>query len=127
MDADPDVDMATAPTTSTPLADTTDPDFDILNAEDDADLGLDGIDEHRVDANGVNGTSATANGLGGSDGARDAEKTLFAEATALEEAEARVPVKKDISLREFLGKMDEYAPIVCLSFPQPTSPLPTPH
>jgi len=29
--------------------------------------------------------------------------------------EARIPAKKDASLREFLGKMDDYAPIVCLS------------
>jgi transcription initiation factor TFIID subunit 10 len=27
-------------------------------------------------------------------------------------AEPRIPVKKDASLREFLGKMDDYAPIV---------------
>ena len=27
-------------------------------------------------------------------------------------AEIRVPTKKDASLREFLGKMDEFAPIV---------------
>lgn len=26
--------------------------------------------------------------------------------------EARIPVKKDATLREFLGKMDDYAPIV---------------
>ena len=29
---------------------------------------------------------------------------------------ARIPAKKDASLREFLGKMDEYAPIVSLTF-----------
>jgi transcription initiation factor TFIID subunit 10 len=27
--------------------------------------------------------------------------------------EARIPAKKDATLREFMGKMDEYAPIVC--------------
>ena len=27
-------------------------------------------------------------------------------------AEARLPTRKDISLREFLNKMDDYAPIV---------------
>lgn len=27
--------------------------------------------------------------------------------------EARIPAKKDATLREFLGKMDDYAPIVC--------------
>ena len=29
--------------------------------------------------------------------------------------EARIPLRKDISLKEFMGKMDEYAPIVCLT------------
>jgi transcription initiation factor TFIID subunit 10 len=28
--------------------------------------------------------------------------------------EARIPAKKDATLREFLGNMDEYAPIVCI-------------
>lgn len=27
--------------------------------------------------------------------------------------ESRIPAKKDATLREFLGKMDDYAPIVC--------------
>lgn len=31
--------------------------------------------------------------------------------------EARIPTKKDASLREFLGKMDDYAPIVLLPIP----------
>ena len=46
--------------------------------------------------------------------------------------ESRVPTRKDMSLREFLGKMDDYAPIVCsdlspchriipLSLPNPPS------
>lgn len=30
-----------------------------------------------------------------------------------EELEARIPAKKDATLREFLSKMDDYAPIVC--------------
>lgn len=29
--------------------------------------------------------------------------------------EARIPAKKDATLREFLGKMDDYAPIVSLT------------
>lgn len=28
--------------------------------------------------------------------------------------ETRMPAKKDVALRDFLSKMDEYAPIVCL-------------
>ena len=43
--------------------------------------------------------------------------------------EPREATKKDISLKEFLGKMDDYAPIVCSQFP--TSPItgssPCPH
>jgi len=31
--------------------------------------------------------------------------------------EARIPAKKDATLREFLGKMDDYAPIVRLTYP----------
>lgn len=31
--------------------------------------------------------------------------------------EPRIPVKKDVTLREFLGKMDDYAPIVSSSPP----------
>ena len=41
-------------------------------------------------------------------------------ATAADEVEARIPQKKDATLKEFLGKMDDYAPIVC--FPSPTIP-----
>jgi len=37
------------------------------------------------------------------------------EADEVRELEQREPTRKDISLREFLGKMDEYAPIVRLS------------
>lgn len=31
--------------------------------------------------------------------------------------EPRLPARKDISLRDFLSKMDDYAPIVCRPFP----------
>ncbi|CBX92378.1 hypothetical protein IAQ61_006233 [Plenodomus lingam] len=47
------------------------------------------------------------------DGATDAEPTAVNGVT--DEAvtfEARIPAKKDATLREFLGKMDEYAPII---------------
>lgn len=47
------------------------------------------------------------------DGANDTEPAALngvSDATAA--FEARIPVKKDATLREFLGKMDEYAPIV---------------
>lgn len=34
-------------------------------------------------------------------------------AVPADEVEARIPQKKDATLKEFLGKMDDYAPIVC--------------
>jgi len=36
-------------------------------------------------------------------------------AAAIEPGPERLPTRKDITLREFLGKMDDYAPIVCYS------------
>jgi transcription initiation factor TFIID subunit 10 len=48
------------------------------------------------------------------DGAADAEPAAVnGIADAAQTFEARIPAKKDATLREFLGKMDEYAPIVC--------------
>ncbi len=50
------------------------------------------------------------------DGANDAEPAAVNGATDATTAfEARIPAKKDATLREFLGKMDEYAPIVSSS------------
>lgn len=40
--------------------------------------------------------------------------------------ETREPTRKDISLREFLGKMDDYAPIVRFP-PSPRTLATTPH
>ena len=48
------------------------------------------------------------------DGANDEKNDLDAEMSGYA---ARIPAKKDASLREFLGKMDEYAPIVRISAP----------
>jgi hypothetical protein len=48
------------------------------------------------------------------DGANDAEPSArngVADATAT--LEARIPAKKDATLREFMNRMDEFAPIVC--------------
>jgi transcription initiation factor TFIID subunit 10 len=48
------------------------------------------------------------------DGANDAEPATrngITETAAT--LESRIPAKKDATLREFLGKMDDYAPIVC--------------
>lgn len=65
--------------------------------------------------------SPTAVGTPNLDGANDPadikpksdSATATVEAvTQPEEIEARIPAKKDATLREFLGKMDDYAPIV---------------
>ena len=40
------------------------------------------------------------------------DKEVRQEALDLTLEEARMPLRKDVSLREFLGRMDEYAPIV---------------
>lgn len=46
------------------------------------------------------------------DGAADAEPAVNGLTDTAQTFEARIPAKKDATLREFLGKMDEYAPIV---------------
>jgi transcription initiation factor TFIID subunit 10 len=47
------------------------------------------------------------------DGANDAGPSVPNGVTVQEPPfEARIPAKKDATLREFLGKMDDYAPIV---------------
>lgn len=47
-------------------------------------------------------------------GAGGAEEGPVASAPEIDQlAAAPPPTKKETSLREFLGKMDEYAPIVC--------------
>lgn len=50
------------------------------------------------------------------DGAND-EPAVNGLAEAAHTIEARIPAKKDATLREFLGKMDEYAPIVRCPLP----------
>lgn len=47
------------------------------------------------------------------DGPTDEQPTVNGVAN-VPSTEARIPAKKDATLREFLGKMDEYAPIVSL-------------
>lgn len=42
-----------------------------------------------------------------------------------EPQEARLPMQKDISLQDFLSKMDDYAPIVCHLPSLPLAPDPT--
>jgi transcription initiation factor TFIID subunit 10 len=48
----------------------------------------------------------------GFDGAGDGRPPVPSVEPATTTAEPRLPTKKDANLREFLGKMDDYAPIV---------------
>ena len=79
----------------------TDPSMEIgeeIDASIEADLNPDAT---QVDLMNIDGTNdmdpSSSNGMG------DVAPAL----------EARIPAKKDASLREFLSKMDDYAPIVC--------------
>ena len=60
-----------------------------------------------------NVTQADAMNLDHANDVESAAVTGASDATAA--FEARIPAKKDATLREFLGKMDEYAPIVSCS------------
>jgi transcription initiation factor TFIID subunit 10 len=61
----------------------------------------------------VNGTAAHAD-ANGTQATRPDEEMRDADSAALDRvlAEARIPAKKDATLREFLSKMDDCAPIV---------------
>lgn len=54
--------------------------------------------------------------IGGFDGANEPQPTQNGEDPE-GGIEAKLPMQKDISLQEFLGKMDEYAPIVRITSP----------
>lgn len=51
------------------------------------------------------------------DGANDTEPPLRNGVVPENPLEARIPAKKDATLREFLSKMDDCAPIVCIAPP----------
>ena len=59
----------------------------------------------------MGGTDADGAAQAGASGAPDSQPAPGAGMNALE-AGAVAPAKKDTSLREFLGQMDDYAPIV---------------
>jgi transcription initiation factor TFIID subunit 10 len=68
-------------------------------------------DEHDPEANG----DQLPNGITSQDTAVDvvmADQPASNGAARAPAADARIPAKKDASLREFLAKMDEHAPIV---------------
>lgn len=83
------------------------------------DTNMDTNEEHELDPTvedeiNQDATQAEAMNL---DGANEAEPAAVNGVTdAAVTFEARIPAKKDATLREFLGKMDEYAPIVCAQF-----------
>lgn len=63
--------------------------------------------------NGENTAGAAANGAGASDATGLGNPLQEAVPTSVDAlAAAAAPSKKETSLREFLGRMDEYAPIV---------------
>lgn len=97
-------------------------DTDMLNSSEpnatQADVGEEDLDaaiDQEVDANAsLDPDQPVPLGL---DGANDTNMENEGEATITAPAfESRISAKKDISLREFLPKMDEYAPIVSLHF-----------
>ena len=81
-----------------------------------AEFGEDDIDA-AIDQEVMPDASLDASQAGplGLDGANDSKMDNDIDVTAPAPAlETRISAKKDISLREFLPKMDEFAPIVCL-------------
>ena len=89
--------------------------------------------DHELGEDDALPASLQANGPGATlDGQNDMVDPLAANAEeAAQQVEARIPQKKDATLREFLSKMDDCAPIVCLSLcllllkPHPTLRLPS--
>lgn len=83
----------------------TDPDVDMA-AQDE---GL-GFVADTTQENDPIGSSSTI-GLGPGDAGGGGQE-VRQEALDLNLEESRMPLRKDVSLREFLGRMDEYAPVV---------------
>jgi len=75
----------------------------------DAEMNVDEEATLEADTN-VEATQPDAMNL---DGANDTEAPQRNGTTEAVPLEARIPAKKDATLREFLSKMDDYAPIVC--------------
>lgn len=77
----------------------------------DLDFGGDG------DADGMQTVPTAADGIGeAGEGPSLAEAEAQAQAAAEADGRIPMPARKDVSLREFLSKMDEYAPIVSIPF-----------
>ena len=108
LDDDPDVDMAVQPD---PLAQ---PD---TSFGDGAGAGIKqekfGDEEDKIMTDNLDGSGGGGNGeMGFRREGLGMGRDGLGEGVTREGLEGRVPVKKDISLREFLGRMDEFAPIV---------------
>ncbi|KAF2739869.1 transcription initiation factor IID, TAF10 subunit [Polyplosphaeria fusca] len=84
------------------------------NAQPPTNPSMDAVDEldASIETEVTANASATQPDPMNLDGANDSAMTQNGLAEAPSSMEARVPVKKDATLREFLGKMDDYAPII---------------
>lgn len=95
-----------------------------LDASIEQDIDMNAGENHHNAANGAeaDGAEGSGNGSGNGAGAGDGaggfgnpvQDAVPESVDAL--AAAAAPSKKETSLREFMGRMDEYAPIVCSSF-----------
>jgi transcription initiation factor TFIID subunit 10 len=72
---------------------------------DDIEAPVDVDTEMQTDSSHTMDNSSNAKSAANMDGASD-------EPPAVPQIETRMPAKKDVALRDFLSKMDEYAPIV---------------
>lgn len=85
---------------------------------DTGDNNLDASVEQDIDLNANNTANMPNQNPAGNDAAAAAENSIPAPTSVDALAAAAAPAKKETSLREFMGKMDEYAPIVrFLAFP----------
>lgn len=78
------------------------------------DSDIDASIEADIDMTAPINPNSNALNLDGANDTNDSSSTLAPELDPVgHHPDPRMPTKKDASLREFLGKMDEYAPIVC--------------
>ncbi|PWY73914.1 transcription initiation factor IID, TAF10 subunit [Aspergillus eucalypticola CBS 122712] len=79
---------------------------------DTGDNTLDASIEQDIDLNANNAANMPNQNPAGNDAAAAAENSIPAPTSVDALAAAAAPAKKETSLREFMGKMDEYAPII---------------
>lgn len=83
-----------------------------ISAEMAADVDENATQDTEADASAPNGTAASDDVAGAASTSDQQQQTTGAATSGAAGLEARIPTKKDASLREFLGKMDDFAPIV---------------